>query len=446
MAGSLPLETLQQIFSYKSDILTQYACVCRQWQVAAETITFADLHINSADLESFRQILTSSHSTGRYFHVQSLYFKVVLPAYSDRARGHYENKHDRDANNKVFTQAIISLFEILSSWPDYDRYQISLQIYARSPSDWQAEPDWTARRARQQRGYAFPEQDLLDRRYEHSYLQLTEDITLPDVRCITSIEVRGSDAVRNIGSAAVCLIVAHLPRLETIIASLRDKERKNAEICGTFGSDFSITGWPRSLRQLDLRYQVQEPYSQSLFVPFNPRPNPLCLALHQLSQRLELVDLSQIIIGPELFWSVDASNTGPFWPRLTKFTASCSYFSAYGCGHLDKSIKLDEDASSVSSDDSVEVPDDQEHLLYQQKDRLDEVFLAAGRAAQHMPRLNSMEIDIGTLRVPAFEFCFSYNARLGTAAWKNFSEFCVSNEVQQAWDLAAKNHGHEFLL
>ncbi|KAJ5177632.1 uncharacterized protein N7500_000331 [Penicillium coprophilum] len=442
MAGSLPLEILQQIFSYESDSLTQYACVCRQWQLAAETFTFAHLHINSADLESFRQILASSHSTGRYFRVRSLSFKVVLPAYSDRARGHYENKDDRDANNRVFTQAIISLFKILSSWPYHDRYQILLQIYARSPSDWQAEPDWIARRARQQRGYAFPEQDLLDRRYERSYLQLTGRVALADARCITSIEVKGSDAVRNIGPAAVCLIVAHLLRLETIIASLRDKERENTKICDTFGSDFSITGWRRSLRQLYLRYKVQAPYSQSLLVPFNPRPNPLCLVLHRLSQQLEIVDLSQIIIGPELFWPVDASNTNPFWPRLTKFTASCSYFPTYGYAHLDKSIKLDENASSVTSDDSVALPHDQGNLLYLQKNRLDEVFVAAGRAAHHMPRLISMEIDIGTLRVPAFDFCFSYDARLGTATWTTFSEFCVSNEVQQAWDLAAKSHGH----
>ncbi|KAJ5807334.1 hypothetical protein N7447_010790 [Penicillium robsamsonii] len=423
MAGSLPLETLQHIFSYQPDSLIQCACVCPQWQVAAETFTFADLHINSAGLESFRQIVTSSHTPGRYFHVQSLYFKVVLPTYSDYARRHYENEHDRDANNKVFTQAITSLFEVLSSWPDYDRYQIKLQIYARSPSDWQAEPDWTTRRARQQLGYAFPEQDLLHRRYERSYLQLTERVALHDVKCITTLEVKGCEIVRNIAPVAVSGMVAHFPRLETVVASLRHNELEDTRLSDSLGSATPERQIPPS---------------------FNPIPDFQCRALHQLTQQLESVDLSQIMIGPELFWPADPSNTTPFWPILTKFDASFKYPSPYGFTSFRESRTLDESSSLESSDDSVEQPNDQQQSLHPRMLRkyLYELFLAAGRAAQCMPRLNLMQIDIGTLRVPAFEFCFRYDATLGTATWTTFSEFRLSNEVQEAWDLVAKSHGH----
>ncbi|KAJ5355942.1 hypothetical protein N7517_010551 [Penicillium concentricum] len=444
MAGSLPLETLQQIFSYQPDSVIQYACVCRQWQAAAETFTFAELHINSEDLESFRHIVASSRCPGRYFHVRSLYFKVVLPVYSHRARGRYENEDDRHANNKVFTQAITSLFDILSSWPDYDRYQIVLQIYARSPSDWQAEPDWTTRRGRQQLGYAFPEQDLLHRRYERSYLQLTKKVPLPDVKCITTFEVRGSDTLRNIAPDAVSGMVSHFPRLETIIASLRDNEPKDAEISDSLGIDFSLTGWPRSLRQLDLRYEAMPPLADNFSAPFSPIPDFRCRALHQLTQQLESVDLLQIMIGPELFWPSDASHTAPFWPILTKFTASCRYLPPYGFIPFGESRKLDESSSPVPSDVSLEQSDEQRQNLYPRMLRkyLDELFLAAGRAAQCMPRLSYMEIDIGTLRVPAFEFCFRYDATLGTATWTTFSEFCLLKEVHEAWDVAAKSHGH----
>lgn len=234
MAESLPLETLRHIFSYLQDHLAPYACVCRQWQVAAEQLTFADLHINSADLEDLRQIVLSSHSVGRSFHVRHLYFKVVLPEYSVAARGHYENRNDRDGNSKVFTQAITSLFEILGSWPDANRHQMSLQIYARSPSDWEAEPDWTIRRIRLQRCYAFPKQELLHRRYERSYLQLTE-ITLPDVKCITSLKVLGYGRYRNIAPGSVSEMVVRLPRLDTLNAELRDRERKGAAVSNGVG-------------------------------------------------------------------------------------------------------------------------------------------------------------------------------------------------------------------
>lgn len=231
MAETLPLEILRYVFSYLDDHLAPYACVCRQWQVAAEQFIFAGLHINSADLEDFRQVALPPHSASRCFHMRRLYFKVVLPEYSVAARGHYENLNDRDSNSKVFTQAITSLFEILSSWPDADRHQISLQIYAESPSDWEAETDSNARRIRLQRCYAFPGQELLHRRYERSYLQLME-VTLPNVECITSLEVLGYGKYRNIATGSVSEMVARLPRLDTINAELRDRGGR-----GTAASD-----------------------------------------------------------------------------------------------------------------------------------------------------------------------------------------------------------------
>jgi hypothetical protein len=203
--------------------------------MAAERFTFADLHISSAELEDFRQIFPVSNPAGRRFHLRSLHFKVIIPKYSIAARGQYENQDDCDSNNNAFTRAITSLFEILSSWPEYDRY-MSLQIYARSPSDWQAEPDWTIRRARFERGRAFPEEELLQRRYQDSYLQLTGKIALPDVKCITSLEVMGCDNFRNIAPGAVSEIVVHLPRLQTVTATLRDKARNGTGIGDSIGS------------------------------------------------------------------------------------------------------------------------------------------------------------------------------------------------------------------
>lgn len=230
MAKSLPLETLQEIFSYQTGRLASCACVCRQWQLAAERFTFADLHISSADLEDFRQMFPVSNSAGRRFHLRSLHFKINLPKYGIAARGQYEDQYDRDTNSNVFTQAITSLFKILSSWPEYDRY-MSLQIYARSPSsDWQAEPDWTTRRARLERGRAFPEEELLQRRYQDSYLQLRGKIALRDVKCITSLDVMGCDNFRNIAPGAVSEMVVHLPRLQTVTATLRDKVRNGPEM------------------------------------------------------------------------------------------------------------------------------------------------------------------------------------------------------------------------
>ncbi|KGO78186.1 hypothetical protein PITC_034010 [Penicillium italicum] len=448
MAESLPLETLQHIFLYLPDNLTPCACVCRQWQVAAENFNFADLHINLADLEDFCQIVLSPNSTSRWGHVQSLHFKVVLPEYGVTARGHYENQDDCDSNNKVFTQAITSLFEILSSWPNYDRCEMELQVYARSPSDWRAEPDWSTRRARQQRGYAFPEEELLDRRYQDSYLQLTGKVSLPDVNCIKSFQVSGCDSVRNIAPGAVSEMVAHLPRLQTLQANLCEKERRDTAMCTSLEiqMDFSIISWPRSLRHLSLSFMPNRVHGKECSLLSNRDPDSLYLAMHPMTQHLETVHLSEITIGPELFWPADASNTPPFWPKLIEFSISCTHAAINTASHFGGTPRLDEDSSPISPDVAVEPLDDHDQQVTGFRrllnKRLDELYLAAGRAAQHMPRLNSMIIDVGTFRVPTSLYLFRYDASSGIASWKTLVQFCVSKEVQTAWDVAAKGHGH----
>ncbi|KAF3027856.1 hypothetical protein E8E15_010180 [Penicillium rubens] len=459
MAGSLPLEILQEIFSYQPGHLASCACVCRQWQVAAERFTFADLHISLADLEDFQQIFPISNSAGRCFHLRSLHFKIIIPKYSIAARAKYEDQDDRDSNNNAFTQAITSLFEILSSWPEYDRY-MSLQIYARSPSDWQAEPDWNRRRARLRRGCLFPEKDLLQRRYQDSYLQLMRKIVLPDVKCITSLDVMGCEKFRNIAPGAVYAMVVRLPRLQTVTATLRDKARDGTGM-GDSLDDFPRVAarWPSSLRHLRLRYEPTQRYGENYSPHSIPGPNSRSLALHQMTQRLESVDLTETTIGPDLFWPVDANNITPFWPNLVKLTITYSNNFHPRPESLDptdellrtalKSKELDElsiaagcAAQNMPRLQSMEmdimlpgIPIAQYYFIYIAtpgkkspvsrsklyddslvSKNLDELGLAAGRATQYMHRLNSMDIVIGVLSVPTSHDYFSYDANLGTVS------------------------------
>jgi hypothetical protein len=224
-AQSLPLETLLQIFGYIPGGLAQYASVCRAWQIAVEKLTFADLHIDSSNLEEFDEITTSTKSPGRSHHVKNLFFKVKLPEYSFAARGWYETQRDRDCNNRVFTQAIASLFQILSLWPNGSYEAKHLEICSLSPCDWRAEEDWPGRSLRQQTAMAFPEQELLGRRYESSYLEILEDTHISNAMCITSVRFPGYSIHRKTAPKAFSKIISHLPRLQNINAELRDDER-----------------------------------------------------------------------------------------------------------------------------------------------------------------------------------------------------------------------------
>ncbi|KAJ5932539.1 hypothetical protein N7516_007028 [Penicillium verrucosum] len=420
MAETLPLEILRNIFDYVDVNLAPYACVCRQWQVAVEQFLFASLLIDSADLEDFRQIVLSSHSASRCFHMRRLYFKVILPEYSVAARGHYENRNDRDGNSKVFTQAITSLFEILSSWPDVHRHQLSLEICAESPSDWDAETSFDAQCTRLEEHYAYPRQELLHRRYERSYLQLTE-ITLPNVECVTSLDILGYGQYRNILTGSVSEMVARLPRLDTINAELRDSGRRGAAASDNLDDSHSAT-WPSSLRHLRLKYEASQRYGMNFPPPANPH---LCLALHRLTQQLKTVELSQIMIDPELFWPANANDTTPSWPNLIKIDISYKRARNMRYGRL-QTFAGEQHLSSGRPSSK----------------QLDELYLAAGRAAQYMPRLNSMNLDISISNSSGSQHYFKYDATSGTATWRRSSDYRPPNEVQEAWDIAARGHGH----
>lgn len=165
----------------------------------------------------------------------------------------------------------------------------------------------------------------------------------------------------------------------------------------------------------------------------------MCLALHRLTQQLKTVELSQIMIDPEFFWPADANDTTPSWPNLTEIHIGYRYGRNMIYGSIDTFAR---DSLRVSRSGSVEPRRGQQQIpsRRQLNKRLDELYLAAGRAAQYMPRLNSM--DIAIVNLPRTWYCFGYDATSGTATWTTSSDYRPSNEVREAWDVAARGHGH----
>lgn len=208
--------------------------------------------------------------------------------------------------------------------------------------------------------------------------------------------------------------------------------------------DFSNTHWPLSLRHLMLAYEGRPPFDETYPSPKRSAPgtDPLCLALHQLSQQLETLDLYRMMIGPELFWPESANKNPPSWPILRTFYVS--YVPATACGRwlFEQDPSWEEVSSPVSPDSSIEPPSDQRHNRFRRLPNkyLLDLYLAAGLAAQHMPRLTEMDLDAelagGSLHH------FTYDADSGTARWSACSEFGVSDKVQEAWDAVAQLHGH----
>ncbi|KAJ5782331.1 hypothetical protein N7457_004105 [Penicillium paradoxum] len=441
MAVSLPFDTLLQIFSYLPNDVISCACVCRDWQIAAETFTFSNIHVNSANVHDLRRIVSASPCNWRARYVRHIYFKIILLDYDVAARAHLENQEDRDGNNNAFTQSISSLFEILSSWPYDERSQVSLEIYARSPSDWRAEPNWKERHTRHRTGCLFPEKDLLDLRYQSSYLQLTEAKHLSKPKCITAIDISGYYPYRNIAPGAVSEMIAHLPRLQYTDVKLSDSEAMDTLLRDSLRDDFTTSNWSATLRHLGLVYEAKPNFTDTPPSPQRSKPGNdcLCLALHQLSQQLETLSLDKLMIGPELFWPEDANKSAPYWPNLTNLFMSYTFVSTSGAWFFEQRPESEDSPSlgSGSSDISNGLP----RWSWLPTKYLDKLYLAAGRAAQHMPRLNGMGLEA---KLPhGLLHDFVYVANVGSARWSIDSKFDISTEVEDTWNAAARSHGND---
>jgi hypothetical protein len=216
---TLPPEIINNVFSFLPTPLAPYAGVSKQWQGLIETRTFSELHLTTARLPDFQRIVGPS----RYSIVRQIQFIATLPEYEIAARSKFEGDEDRERNNQAFSMAISSLFHALHSWPD--RSQVTLTIFAQSPSDWYAEPDKEKRMKRYDVGSLWG-RDLLDHRYERSYLQWSAQ-DMPSVNAVVALNIIGEGDCRRIAPAAVARIACRLPRLRKIDCMLCDNERKN---------------------------------------------------------------------------------------------------------------------------------------------------------------------------------------------------------------------------
>ncbi|EAW24578.1 F-box domain protein [Aspergillus fischeri NRRL 181] len=172
----LPLEIISLVISYldvsTSSSLVPYATVSREWQACIEQRTFAILKLNSPQrLEEFCQIVACNKQ--RQIYVRELHLLIHLEPYDIKARAYFETAAEHSRNNEIFVQTMQKVLQILSTWPENHR-GIKLSIQAQSPGD-----PVRGDRQRLKRARHTPEEDLLDRRFERSYLQ-NMDLTLKD--------------------------------------------------------------------------------------------------------------------------------------------------------------------------------------------------------------------------------------------------------------------------
>jgi hypothetical protein len=416
----MPPEIFGQILSLvvkgKPGVAASYATISRKWQPFMERHTFRNLRLDQDRIKEAWKIMTLS----RQEYVQELRMDVMLPEYETEPQPcPRETVAEQTRNSQVFTDAIMSLFEILASWSSSaSRKGICLRMHAYSPTDLSSEKprkNWLGVNHK------------LTHRWEGSYLDLlsSSSLQLPAIAIVSALYFNESIRHRNFAPKALCKITARFPNLHSLGWWFRDSElydirwRMETRQQLTAG----LASLPRFVRRFTLFCQRDHCSDGSDWNPTNLCPNgsasdPLNLAIFQLSQQLEFLRLDHVTIGTEALWPgiVPVPTSQPesnvHFPRLRVLQMNSNIVSPSG-----EWLLLD----SGSGFREVAEPG-----------LVNSYCLAAARAAIHMPSLRRLKLGWHVWG-PYISYMVSEGEAKAILTYSGVPPFDLSDKVKDAW-------------
>ncbi|KAL8684720.1 MAG: hypothetical protein Q9218_008168 [Villophora microphyllina] len=424
--------------------LPPYATLSRTWQLAIETRTFRTLRLKSTELPYVTQLVTG-HRRGIIANIQ---YEVVLPDYPDHHCAKFETDQDQERNNQAFTDAIQVLFQFLKTIEDHGVGQATrsvaldlCNIYSPMDRFHRGQEKLQEDEMQVALGKRY---DLWEHRYEHSILKLLHHPKLPDLSILSRFRLT-SMPYRHVEPQSAILIAAKCRNLQFLDIGLNDDEKKDPDVRRRVRYDLA-TALPTlpssSLRDFTLGFYHEDPSNQYFSPPSALLPLPeaahatdhLSHALHTLSLSTNLTSLilNPIVISPSLYWPSDTTGANPpYWPNLRHHHVEFNMTSPAGEWYFirDPNRPIDEDEAANDSDDPEESASDTDsEPLSEDSLRPDSytprrearatgdypirsfrtlpddalvnpLLLAMARAAEQMPRLQTMSLT-STMRDP----------------------------------------------
>ena len=221
----------------KDDSVAGYACLSRSFQHAVERLTFRDIKIKSTEFEHFRYAFQNTNKCRQAF-LKGLYMTIILPEYEDKYCARMEREPDQQVNNKVFTEAIATLFDFLSGWKStgestVETPKILLDIGALSFSDDGYRPQQYDTEGKRRYSIESIDGDIGNERWRRSYLAIDSLDKIKDVQCISQFRCRqyprscprSATGSRSFEPASIARLATKLSQLECMDWVFRDDER-----------------------------------------------------------------------------------------------------------------------------------------------------------------------------------------------------------------------------
>ncbi|KAF2126083.1 carbohydrate-binding module family 50 protein [Dothidotthia symphoricarpi CBS 119687] len=358
--------------------LPPYAMISSHWREAVEFVTFHRLLIKSDELSQLRAIVTGN----RRKYLTKLRFIILIPEYSEEQCGRVESKEEQQSNNECFTQIIVDLFSTLRQWEDAGLLcGLRLQLeHVHSPIDLRDRNQIRLEIAQGKR-----DRDIFEKRWEDSYLDLSESNKIPTLSNLTYLNVQGS-LVRKLAPAVGPRLAAFLPNVTSLFWNFGEggDHLINVENRTTFAKMLEQTKLQqRSVAEID--FHSETPSDQRLAVPSRIPPgalyDPFSASLRVFSQNLTSLALRGYF-DSTLFWpSSHETCSTPTWPFLKTLKVFFNMATPSGDWYFD--------GSTASSDEQF-----REHG---NPKTLDPFLTAFAKAVQRMPVLTHfvLETELG---------------------------------------------------
>jgi hypothetical protein len=232
-----------------------------KWQAALEPYIYGELHVKSTELDQFASSFHDSQGHRRPM-LRSLYFRTVLPTYSDADRNVYESNQDRVANNRAASVAVAELFSILAPWEPHPGAAVDLFISAYSLTD---------------HCHRFYD------RYKNSFIRLPDSDKLSVVPCIKSISLHPRG--REIHPVSLVALTAKAPAIQSVTWDYNEPVPYLAlrrPMRDEFARSLETLRLPPSTRQFRVNVYSGDPYRLKHRQPnlvFPHQRDPLCSAV-----------------------------------------------------------------------------------------------------------------------------------------------------------------------
>ncbi|CAG8899926.1 unnamed protein product [Penicillium egyptiacum] len=434
MTATLPPELLFQIATLlqnDGNSLVPCTCVCRSWQAAFEPLIYSNLAVYSDDehkeegqreisLQNFQKLISGDHAI-RKTYLRQLEYNILVPyeVLDWIARKHWKSPENysidnpiRKDNDLAFQTAMVSLFQELQSWDQNSRLRLNLAIRGRRQG---LAPEPHTRHSEIAADYRWDYRDgriLSIPPYRARFLKDMSD--LPSLPCIEKLSFLNRN---QIWTGAMRTIIQRCTQIVELELDLEEFVRPDhlEYIQARREALSSLVGSiPKSLRVLLYQGHDDAPWKPAMS-PLNVIPSGVdgvSSNLRDLSIHLQQLKLVNTTIAYDFLCPLDEKGE-PTYHNTPEDQSEIDEIENW------EDVICDVEAGWGWP----ELPT---------KEHFHRLLISLGYAAQRMPRLKNVKIEVESHR--QFTFCLQNKADQIILKWECFHPYRPDSRVAKAWD------------